>query len=269
MSDAVADNQPDTPVSQIDHVVPVAAHLKWPAGGLIAHCESLREISRPQDRVLERQCRFTLLVDLMHPVQGLPEATSLHGQQSLIFEGERALLGEVNPHDEHTIRMLECDSCRPRLRGVRPQQVAVAQRRQPLLKRSRQFRPLRLLADRHQSYSVTGCFGRPPVVGKCDGEDATGPPQSSQFLSCHPQGVIDGIGLSELPVESMFATCCQSQCQRGMTSEVADQFQVIGAECLLLRIPATAMTPSIASSATRGMTIADRSPTSVKPSIGY
>ena len=76
-----------------------------------------------------------------------------------------------------------------------------------------------------------------PAIGKCDGEDATGSPQSSQFLSCDDDRVIDGIGLGELPVESMFTTCSECQCQCGMPREVADQIQVIGAERLLLRIP--------------------------------
>ena len=65
--------------------------------------------------MLQRQCRFALLVDLMHPVQCLAETTSLHGEQGLILKSECALLGELNPHDEHTFWMLERDARRPRL----------------------------------------------------------------------------------------------------------------------------------------------------------
>ena len=52
VADTVADNQRDAPVLEIDDVVPVTAHLKGPAGGLIAHREPARQMSRAEDRVL-------------------------------------------------------------------------------------------------------------------------------------------------------------------------------------------------------------------------
>ncbi len=125
----------------------------------------------------------------------------------LIFEGERTLLGEIDPHDEHTVGMLERNACRSRLGRVGPEQIAVTQRGEHPLELGRQLSPLHCITDGHQIYFVSERFGALPVVGKCDDEDATGSPQSPQFLRRHPERVIDGIGLSQLPIESVFAAC--------------------------------------------------------------
>ncbi len=78
--------------------------------------------------MLQRQGRFALLVDLMHPLQPLAEAARQYGQQGLVFEGERSLLGEIDPYNEHALGMLQGDACGPGLGGVGREQVAVAQR---------------------------------------------------------------------------------------------------------------------------------------------
>jgi hypothetical protein len=72
-------------------------------------------LSRTKDGVLQRQCGFALLVDLMHAVQPLAQATCQHGEQGLILEGKRALLGEINPYHEHAVGVLKRDACRSRL----------------------------------------------------------------------------------------------------------------------------------------------------------
>ena len=119
MADTVADNQRDAPVFEIDDVVPVTAHLKGPAGGLIAHRESARQMSRAEDCVLKRQGGFALLVNLVHPLQALAEAACQHGQQGLVLEGERPLLGQIDPDDQHALGMLQRDACRPGLCCIR------------------------------------------------------------------------------------------------------------------------------------------------------
>lgn len=119
MADAVANNQRDAPVLEVDDVVPIAAHLQRPCGGLIAHRESAGQIGRAEDRVLQGQSGFALLVDLVHPLQTLAEATGQHGEQGLVLQGERALLGQVDPDDEHALGVLQRDARRPRLRRRR------------------------------------------------------------------------------------------------------------------------------------------------------
>lgn len=119
MADAVADNQRDAPVLEVDDVVPIAAHLQRPRGGLIAHRESAGQIGRAEDRVLQGQSGFALLVDLVHLLQTPAEAAGQHGEQGLVLQGERALLGQVDPDDEHALGVLQRDARRPRLRRRR------------------------------------------------------------------------------------------------------------------------------------------------------
>ena len=99
---------------------------------------------------MQRQSRFPLLVDLMDALQSLAETARLHGEQRLIFEGELALFGEIDPDNEHTIWMLKRNACRPGLRDIRPEQVAASERTQPPLGIGRQVGPLCGLADRDQ-----------------------------------------------------------------------------------------------------------------------
>jgi len=62
------------------------------------------------------------------------------------------------------------------------------------------------------------------------------PPQPTQFLSRCAHCVIDGVGLGEFLVERMFATGRQRQRNRSVSSEVADEFEVIVTEWRLLRV---------------------------------
>lgn len=80
---------------------------------------------------------------------------------------------------------------------------------------------------------------------------------------------LDRIGLGQFLIERVFAARRQRQRDRGVPGEVADEVEVVVAERGWRGSRATAMTPSTAPSAMSGMTIAGRSPTSVKPSIGY
>lgn len=96
MADTVADDQRDPPVLEVDDVEPVTTDLQRPGGGLIAHRESVGQIGGTEDRVLQSQCGFALLVDLVHPLQALAEAAGQHGEQGLVFQGERTLIGQVD-----------------------------------------------------------------------------------------------------------------------------------------------------------------------------
>ena len=75
MADAVADDQRDAAVVEVDDVIPVAADLKRAGGGLVAHREPAGQLGGPEYRVLQRQRRFPLLVELVHPLQTLAEPT--------------------------------------------------------------------------------------------------------------------------------------------------------------------------------------------------
>ena len=57
---AVADDQRDAPVVEVDHVVPVAADLQRARGGLISHRETAGQAGGSQDRMLQRQSGFAL-----------------------------------------------------------------------------------------------------------------------------------------------------------------------------------------------------------------
>ena len=63
--------------------------------------------------MLQRQGGFALLVNLVHPLQALAEAARQHGEQGLVLEGERPLLGQIDPDDEHAFGMLQRDARRP------------------------------------------------------------------------------------------------------------------------------------------------------------
>lgn len=101
MADAVADDEGDPAVVEIDHVVPVATDLQRPRGGLIPHRETLWQVGRTQDRMLQRQSGFPLLVELVHALQSLPQPSGEHGEQRLILRRERPLLDQLDPQDQN------------------------------------------------------------------------------------------------------------------------------------------------------------------------
>ena len=119
VADAVADDQRDAAVVEVDDVVPVAADLQRAGGRLVAHRESAGQTRGPEDRVLQRQRGFPLLVELMHPLQTLTEATGQHREQRVVFGGERSSLGQLDVHHEHAPWMLQRDARRRRVARCR------------------------------------------------------------------------------------------------------------------------------------------------------
>ncbi len=126
VADTVADDQRDAAVVEVDDVVPVAADLERTGGRLVAHRESAGQTGGTEDRVLQRQRRFPLLVELMHPLQSLAEAAGQHREQRVVFGGERSSLCQLDVHHEHAPWMLQRDARRTGLRGVGGEQVAVS-----------------------------------------------------------------------------------------------------------------------------------------------
>ncbi len=96
VADAVADDQRDAPVVEVDDVIPVAADLKRPRRGLVAHRESTWQLSRTEYRFLQRQRRLALLIELVDSLQPLAEPTGQHRQQHLVLGGEAALFGKLD-----------------------------------------------------------------------------------------------------------------------------------------------------------------------------
>ena len=123
MSDAVADDERDAAVVEVDDVIPVTADLKRSGGRLVAHRESAGQIGGAEDRVLQRQRRFPLLVELMDPLQALAEAARQHREQHVVLGGERSSFGQLDVQHEDAARVLKRDARDARLRGVGGQQI--------------------------------------------------------------------------------------------------------------------------------------------------
>ena len=115
VADTVADDQRDAPVVEVDDVVPVAADLQRAAGRVVAHREAAGQRRRAEHRVLQRQRGFALLVELVDALQALTEATGQHREQGVVLGGERPLLGQLDPDDQHSAGMLQRDARPARL----------------------------------------------------------------------------------------------------------------------------------------------------------
>lgn len=126
MTDTVADQQRDAPVVQVGDVVPVTPNLQRTGGRLVAHRKTVRQIRRAQDGMLQGQGGLTLLVDLINPLQALAEPGRQHGEQGLVLEGEGPSFGQIDPHDEHALGMLQGDGRRSRPGRVGGKQAAFA-----------------------------------------------------------------------------------------------------------------------------------------------
>ena len=98
MSDTVADDQRDAAVVEVDDVIPVPAHLERTGGRLVANREPGGQIGGAENRVLQRQRRLPLLVQLVHSLQALAEAAGEHREQRVVFRGERSLFGQLDVH---------------------------------------------------------------------------------------------------------------------------------------------------------------------------
>ena len=197
VADAVADDQRDPPVIQIHDVVPVTADLKRTGGGLVAHREPARQLRRPEDRVLQRQRRFPLLVELMDPLQTLSQPPAEHREQRLVFSGERPPLDKLNVHHQHTPRVLQCDGRGARPCGVRDQQRAFPHRPDHLPGVRRQVGP----AGRLTHPDDLGCNEIGNLAHPGGGKYAARLPQPAKFSGRRSDSVVERVGLRELFVE--------------------------------------------------------------------
>ena len=77
--------------------------------------------------MLQRHSGFALLVNLVNTLQALTKASRQHGEQGVVFRGERSMLGQFDPKDRHSAGMAQCDARRARFLGDGGQQLGVAQ----------------------------------------------------------------------------------------------------------------------------------------------
>ena len=96
VADAVADDDADPPVgsSTVSYQSPPTSSGR--VAGCVAHREPGGQLGRAEDRALQREGGFALLVDLVYAVQPLAEVTGQQGQQGLVLLGDgRALSAEA------------------------------------------------------------------------------------------------------------------------------------------------------------------------------
>ena len=106
-ADTVADDDADPAVRQFGDVVPVATDLQRRGGGLIADREPRRQPATPEQGVLQGQRDLTLLIEQVHPVQRLIQATAEQREQGPVFQAERRASVQLDPQRGHVPGVLD------------------------------------------------------------------------------------------------------------------------------------------------------------------
>ena len=141
----------------------------------------------------------------MHPLQAVGEAAGQHSQQGLVFGSERSAFSQLDPDDEHSVRMLDGDAGPAGFLGVDDEQFTAGQCADRVPRSGWQIGPLHGFTDANQFRPVgwrgrgRGRVGSASAEG--DGQYPACVPQPMQFLGRGTHRVIDGVGLDELLVE--------------------------------------------------------------------
>ena len=127
-ADAVADNDPDAVVVDLQHVVPVATDLQRWHSGFVADGETRRRLQRRQHRPLQRERCLARALELADMLDGQTEMADENGDQQSVFGGHPARHPKLEPqrnvsgagehHDQSLCLADLCPATRPSSRSA-------------------------------------------------------------------------------------------------------------------------------------------------------